>query len=181
MGLFENDFDTDILRAIGHAKLHLAAGSGTESVITALAEAHLGLVTSAFAPMLVEMHEGKASAQVLKQHVREAKNPNFAKFLQALMAEGGRATLRLDELSVEILEDKKNKVRAYGAQVNTFMQGAAIIFLGTFAVVFLNVLEMVPENDIVPTIKLSPGFYAVLYAALGGGLGACFLGMKYRG
>ncbi len=181
MGLFENDFDTDILRAIGYAKLHQAAGSGLESIIRSLAAADLGVVTGEMAPLLERMHEGEPTDGVLKRAIRKSKNPGWGKFLGALMAEGERGSIRLDELSEEILAEKANKAREYSGTVSGFMQGAAVVFLGTFATVFLKVLEQIPENAILPTFDFGPAFYAGIYAALGAALAFCFFGMWYRG
>lgn len=181
MGLFENNFDSDILRAIGYARLHQAAGSGLESVVAALAKSDLGLVSKEFKPIVLRMQEGEPTEGVLRRAVRKAEHPSFSKFLAALMAEGERSTVRLEELSGEILAERANAAREFGEQLNTWMQGAAVVFLGTFATVFLSVLELIPENKLLPSFDFGDSFYTMIYNLLTIGLAVCFFGMWYRG
>ena len=181
MGLFENNFDSDILRAIGYARLHQAAGSGLESVVAALAGADLGRVTKEFKPLVERMMEGEATEGVLQRAVRKAEHPGFGKFLSALMAEGERSTVRLEELSVEILAERANSAQQFGEQLNTMLQAAAVVFLGTFITVFLGVLELIPENKILPSFDFGDAFYTMVYNVLTIAIAVCFFGMWYRG
>ncbi len=180
MGLFEYNFDSDTLRAIAHARLHILAGRGLESIIHSLARAELGTVSKTLKEPLELMQEGHAAEEILQAEAEKATNKAFREMLGALMLEGHAAIGRLDELSDEIQDEKKIKTEGYGDSLGSTLMIVAIIFMGTFIPIFLKILEKIPPNAMIPDIEFPPGFYSAYFMMLGAILTICFSSMRYR-
>jgi hypothetical protein len=179
MGLFEYNFDSDVLRAIGHARLQVSAGKGLESIIYALARADVGLISESLQTPLEKMRMGWPTEQVLQEEIETTPSKSYGYMLAALMAEGDAAMRRLEEISQEVQLERRLKITAYGQRIAGTLSMLAILFLGTFVPVFLKVLEMIPENDIIPQLILPRGFYYAYYALLAALLTVLMLGMRY--
>jgi hypothetical protein len=179
MGLFEYNYESDVLRAIGHARLQVSAGRGLETIIHALTQADVGLISEALEEPLLKMQAGWPTDQVMQETIESTQHKAFAHMLVALMAEGDAAIERLEEISEEIQLERRLKITAYGAQISGSLNFVAIIFLGTFLPIFLKVFELIPENDILPQLILPRGFYYGYYAFLAVILSALMLGLRY--
>ena len=179
MGLFEYNYEADVLRAIGHARLQVSAGRGLESIIYSLTKADVGLISEALEEPLLKMQAGWPTDQVMQDTIEETEHKAFGHMLVALMAEGDAAIERLEEISEEIQLERRLKISAYGARIAGSLNMIAIIFLGTFLPIFLKVIELIPENDIVPQLILPRGFYFAYYGLLAAVLSVLMLGMRY--
>lgn len=181
MGLFEDDFDTDVLRALGHARLHITAGSGIESILFALTKGDLGYVSHWLGKGLVEIRTGGELQSVFAKLTEQSGNEAFGKLLRALVFEGEAAIAKLDELSDEILLNKRLKAQEYGERLGGVLQFATVVFLGTFSVVLLGAVEILPEHEALPSIDFRKTFYDTLFGGLTMALGASFYFAWYRG
>lgn len=182
MGIFEYNFDSDTLRAVGHARMHIRAGRGLESIIYSLARADLGTVSAALQTPLERMQAGEATELILQEAAEQNENKAFRDLLGALMLDGDPAIHRLDELSDEIQGEKKSKTEAYGEALGTSLNMIAITFLCTFIPIFLKIFEKIPPgNGIIPSFTLPPGFYTGYYVVLSGMLTIGFASLRYRG
>lgn len=179
MGLFEYNYDADALRAIGHARLQISAGKGLESIVFALASSDVGKISEGLAQPVARMQVGWPAEEVLQDEIEAAENQTFANFLTALLYEGEAAIRRLDELSEEIQLERRLKVEAYGQRLSSALNVIAITFIGAFAPIFLKVLELIPENGMIPTLTLPPAFYAAYFFMLSAIISVMLLGMRY--
>jgi hypothetical protein len=179
MGLFEYNYDSDVLRAIGHARLQVSSGKGLESIIFALAQADVGLISEALQAPLEKMKVGWPTQDVLQEAIETTESKSYGQMLGALMAEGDAAMRRLEEISQEVQLERRLKIDAYGKRIAGTLNMVAILFLGTFVPVFLKILEQIPENDIIPQLILPRGFYLGYYALLALLLTVLMLGMRY--
>lgn len=179
MGLFRNNYDADVLRAIAYARLQIASGRGLESIAHSLASADLGLVSTSMQKPLEEMQKGMDARAVLQQQIAEAPAKSYGDLITALMAEGDAAIHRMDELSEEIQGLRKVKVENYAKLLDGRLKFATILFLCTFVPCFLEVCEEVPENEIVPQIVLPMSFYVVFFGIASAAIAGLVISMKY--
>ncbi|HMV67909.1 MAG TPA: hypothetical protein PKA64_13750 [Myxococcota bacterium] len=179
MGLFRNNYDADVLRAIAYARLQIASGRGLESIAHALATSELGLVSRSMSKALEAMQRGEDVRGVLQDQIAHAPAKSYGDLLTALMAEGQAAIHRMDELSEEIQGLRKVKVENYAKLLDGRLKFATILFLCTFVPCFLEVCEEVPENDIVPQIELSSTFYTTFFLIASTAVAGLVVSMKY--
>jgi hypothetical protein len=160
MGLFENNYDTDTLRAIAYARMQIAAGLGLESILTSMSRADLGRVSAALRAPLARMRAGEDTRAVLQEIIEAAPSRNLAELFSALLLEGEAALVRMDELSQDVQGERKVKVEAFGKSIQSRLNVVAILFLATYIPIILHVLEQIPPNDVIPEIHFPNWFYA---------------------
>jgi hypothetical protein len=166
VGLFAWSYDIDSLRALAYARLRISAGEGLESVITHLHQANLGLVARALRYPVDQMRAGQDARQALQAQLAGHPSRSYRELLACVLAEGPAALARMDELSEEIQVERKVRVEQYGKGLEGRLKALAVLFMLSFAQVFAQIFEAIPDNDIVPSLELPPAFLLLYYTFL---------------
>jgi hypothetical protein len=170
VGLFAWSYDIDSLRALAYARLRVSAGEGLESVVTHLEASDLGLVARSLGYPVHQMRAGQDARASLQEQIAGHHSRSYRELLTCLLAEGPAALARMDELSEEIQVDRKVRVEQFGKGLEFRLKILAVLFVISFAQVFMEIFASVPENAIVPTIELPPAFLFVFYLLLSVGV-----------
>lgn len=162
--------DIELLRAIAHARMYVTSGRGLESVVHKLVGSGLGRTSTVLTPALADMDEGEKAAIAVQNVLDEEGDPHIRSFLSALIASGRPAVQRLDELSNTLHSEREARAEIYGARLTGIVQMSAVVFIFAFFPTMLRVLEKIPPNKILPTIKLPDffewGYYGILALAI---------------
>lgn len=180
MGLFRDNFDADALRAIAFARVLVAAGRGLESVLFEMARADIGLISKALAVPLGRMQAGEGSRLVLQEELGRVDHKAYRELISALLAEGPAAIARMDELSEEVQLERRIKVEAYSKRLGGFLNAVTILFMATFVPIFLRVLELIPENTLIPQFHFPSWFYHAYFVTCALVMSAMLYLMRYR-
>lgn len=161
----END-GIELLRAIAHARMYVTSGRGLESVTHKLVESGLGSVSSILAPALDHMADGESAETAVRTMLDRQTDPHMRSFLAALIASGKPAVQRLDELSDALHSEREAKAEIYGARLTGIVDMTAALFVFAFAPTIMRVMSQVPDNPVLPSLKLPTWFEEVFYAIL---------------
>jgi len=161
-----NHAESDLLRAVTHARMHVTSGRGLESVIHDLASANLGIVSQAVAQVEKEMTDGRDAEQALAYVADNVDNDNMRTFLNALRTPGEAAVARLDDLTQNIQADWNFAIERYGARVSGLTQFAAVLFVATFVPTIVRVVAAAPIRDGAPLLDLPNSFEPTVYGSL---------------
>lgn len=179
MAFLANHAETDLMRAVTHARMHVTSGRGLESVIHDLAHSHLGSVSASLHHVIKEMNGGLDAEEALATVADRVEDENLRAFLQALRAPGGSAVNRLNDLTTQIHQNWNFAVEKYGSRVGGLVQGAAVLFVLSFIPTILKVIFLVPEK-LEMDISLPSSLDAVLFTSLSLIITAILLLMRVR-
>lgn len=158
--------DIELLRAIAHARMYVTSGRGLESVVYQLVQSGLGYVSSVLAPALETMQMGEEAVTSVRSIVDRENNPHIRSFLSALIASGKPGVQRLDELAETLHAERESRAEIYGAKLTGIVDMTAALFVTSFMPTILRVLTAVPDNAIIPTLRLGSTFENIFYTVL---------------
>lgn len=161
-----NTVESDLLRAVTHARMHVTSGRGLETVIHDLIVAKLGIVSQALSRVEHEMNEGRDAEQALQFVADKVDDENLRNFLTALRTPGESAIHRLNDLADNIQANWNFSIERYGARVAGLTQFAAVITLGTFVPTIARVVAEMQLQPGEKLLELSDAFEPVVYTGL---------------
>lgn len=179
MAFLANHAESDLMRGVTHARMHVTSGRGLESVVHDLANSQLGIVSAALHLVIKEMDKGLDAEEALAAIADQVDDENLRAFLQALRAPGASAISRLNDLTSQIHQNWNFAVERYGSRVGSLVQGSAILFVLSFIPTILRVFARVPEA-LGWNFQLPPALDAVLYTTLSVIIAAILLLMRIR-
>ncbi|MCB9682344.1 MAG: hypothetical protein H6733_12830 [Alphaproteobacteria bacterium] len=160
--------DVTLLRAIAHARMYVTSGRGLESVVFTLVHQGLGSVSKSLAPALDRMDEGEMAEAAVRTVLDGVEDPHMRAFLSALIASGKPGIMRLDELSTALHTEREARAEVYSSRLTGILDMTAAIFVFAFAPTIIRVLGRVPDNPILPAVKMGPLFEPIFYTILAG-------------
>jgi hypothetical protein len=170
----------ELLRAVAHARMFVTSGRGIESIVHQLANGGLGSVSKLLYPALDLMDQGEPAELAVKSIMDRQEDPYTRAFLAAIISSGKPAVMRLDELSEALHTERAAKAEIYGARLTGIVDMTATLFVFSFAPTILKVLELIPENPVLPTVTLPWWLDEVFYTFMAGVLTLLLLSARSR-
>ncbi len=165
MAFLANHAESDLMRAVTHARMHVTSGRGIESIIHDLSNSNLGIVSAALNQVVSEMEGGLDAETALGKVADQVDNASLRTFLQALKAPGSAAVSRLGDLTDQIQQGWNFAVEKYGSRVGGLVQMTAILFVISFVPTILKVFELIPQK-LGTDFALPPTLDAVIFTFL---------------
>lgn len=163
----------DLLRAVAHARMYVTSGRGVESIVHQIATGDLGPVSRMLTPLVGRMEIGVEAEIAVKELMDTLEDPYMRAFLAAIVTSGAQAVQRLDEISEALHAERGAQAEIQASKLSGLVNMTATLFVFSFAPTILKVVELIPENPVVPTIKLPwwlddifYGFMAVVLTVL---------------